>query len=91
MYYLLANEELAPLTRCPPRLHAALGARPRCTRARPGDPAAPRALSPADSHLLLGFAAGFVDRVLVLLGGLARVLLLLVVFGRLREGEKDGE
>lgn len=43
----------------------------------------------AGSYLLLGFAAGLVDRVLVLFGGLARVLLLLVVFGRLRVG-KDG-
>lgn len=43
----------------------------------------------AGSYLLLGFATGLVDRVLVLFGGLARVLLLLVVFGRLRVG-KDG-
>lgn len=83
MYDLLADEELPSLTRAAP------GARPRRTRARPGIPPRPQ-LGPAASHLLLGFAAGLVDRVLVLLGGFARILLLLVVFGRLREGEKDG-
>lgn len=56
--------------------------------AGPG-PAASHAVS--GSHLLLGFTAGLVDRVLVLFGGLARVLLLLVVFGRLRGEGGEGE
>lgn len=88
MSNFLADEELAPLTtRCPPRPSRRSRGRatPHTRQAR----GSLRALSPAGSHLLLGFAAGLVDRVLVLLGGLARVLLLLVVFGRLREGEKD--
>uniref|UniRef100_A0A8C9EP00 Trafficking protein particle complex subunit 4 n=1 Tax=Pavo cristatus TaxID=9049 RepID=A0A8C9EP00_PAVCR len=51
----------------------------------------PRLRSPrAGSHLFLGLAARLVDRILVLLGGLARVLLLLIVFGRLRDERRDG-
>lgn len=62
-----------------------------------GAPRPPRTLRPRrcsglprGSYLLLGLAAGLVHRVLVLLGGLARILLLLVVFRWLRGGGTEG-
>lgn len=76
---------------------------PRFSRQAPGEPRARlgpcrqggrlgrRGAGFTSSYLLLGFTAGLVDRVLVLFGGLARILLLLVVFGRLRGcGKRDG-
>uniref|UniRef100_A0A8C3C1S7 Trafficking protein particle complex subunit 4 n=2 Tax=Neognathae TaxID=8825 RepID=A0A8C3C1S7_CAIMO len=72
----------------PPRPHATHSRVRGLEEPRCGPVIAPP--PPSGPHLLLGLAAGLVDGILVLFGGLARVLLLLVILGRLREGSGGG-